>query len=489
MNSLPPSGATAMSHSTPNTQPIYQGEAHNYIFPLVNDFAIGVLLRHKLGPEDKKSLEDYFISLPTGQNELTHPKLTNNLLSCQVFQRRKPTTNDSLQASEATALSQPEKQPKKKKDKSATGKQAKRFSTKPDSPAKLKLEDKLKLVSENPKWDITPSDKPLYSPEFSMSLLNEYAQKLIQQNKFDQKQLTLINNYLSALELLFKGQIPETIPDFRELMSALDISQEFDRSPGIFCYKGPHEHSKFAELVWRLIPGALQVSELFSLEFATHLNQCLQAMAPNAVELGAGRGLLSASLKQAGHKKLTTTDLTAPQNPWPDTDITQKAANRVIKDRKKKHMSHIYLSAQATVYMLCNMIESGQKCFLIQTGNPCDDFLTPFQHKLKSIDLNIPGYSPLSSEFKVRLLAINISTKDFLTMSKRIPEQYKTFAPSPRDLPSQESSDEEWFDAIDQIQERNQVEANSDNEYETAESSNDSNSDSTPPPKSKFTHK
>ncbi|MGI9281636.1 MAG: hypothetical protein ACR2PX_18670 [Endozoicomonas sp.] len=74
---------------------------------------------------------------------------------------------------------------------------------------------------------------------------------------------------------------------------------------------------------------------------------------------------------------------------------------------------------------------SGEKIVILQTGKTFSKELKSFltNMRLRVLELNIPGYVPVMTDDRVRLLMLNMSQEEYDGIVAQIPERYKKLLP------------------------------------------------------------
>lgn len=271
-----------------------------------------------------------------------------------------------------------------------------------------------------------PVDKK-YNASIYLVAMAEYVKVLEQKKEASTDELKLLKDYLIVLKKILDEELPDKIIPLHVVANICGVSNRLE-SPelGGFVLEGRLDKVAFCDSSISWLRECLGLHEIFSKEFAANLSECLSKLFLNRIEIGAGRGMLSASLNAVGKKVLYVSDILPPSRTWKSIKVSKKSAEDVTENYKDNYMKVIYLTSQSDIGMLRNLIKSEKPLFLLQTGFTYPKQLEEFEQTLKIVDLNIPGYSGHFTANSVRLLAANIPEAQFQEIIGKIPEQYRT---------------------------------------------------------------
>ncbi len=266
-----------------------------------------------------------------------------------------------------------------------------------------------------------PTEKKLKSFIYLVSM----AEFVKRNTNLTNSEIKLMRNEILLMHRLLQKQIPENVKPLYEVASDCYVVCETD-SNGIYEWRGRKDKVAFFVSCVKFREDCIGLNEVFSTDFAASLKSCLAPLASNLIEIGAGRGQLTAALREVKAKVLYVSDLLHQNSPWPGVEIKQKSAEKVTEYYKKEFQKVIYLSAQPCIEMITELIESGNKVIILQTGFTYPVQLEEYNSlQLKIIKLNIVGYGGVCTLGEVRLLAINLSSEEFSALETKVPYQYK----------------------------------------------------------------
>ncbi len=267
-------------------------------------------------------------------------------------------------------------------------------------------------------------------PFFYIVLMAEFIKSLEERDKVSPKELDILKEHVTSLTTICNQEVPDKIIPLHEIATVCGIGFEYtDQSKRKYSFTGKKDKVAFFDLSKKLLEEHLGLYDVFSIEFAENLKQCLVSIAgghTTFVEIAAGKGMLSASLEKAGKKPFLTSDEAKVKEPWCGIKVYKHQTVPLIEKYIGKYRRVIYLAAQADVGMIIKLILSGKPIILMQTG-----FAYPVQLKqycdstqLQVINLNIQGYSGACVKDEVRLLAINFSAEDYTWLLGKVPAKY-----------------------------------------------------------------
>ena len=244
---------------------------------------------------------------------------------------------------------------------------------------------------------------------------------------------------LQSLDTLYQERVPETIVSTLELNDALGVTfyptSSADRLPdsvmglpGLVLTALFHPYSLGESMDDKIF-------EPIGKQFGRNLNHLLTFLPPRRIELGAGRGLLSAVLNACvdesgiGRKMFYTSDKSQVIKPWPGIDkVFKLSAEKIIEKYRHSPLKEqiIYLCTSPSQEMIKGIISTCEPVLLL-VASELYGARTVSLGSLENNDyINRQGLAIEPSKIGGgALLGLNITSADFAAITDRIPDRYK----------------------------------------------------------------
>ena len=244
---------------------------------------------------------------------------------------------------------------------------------------------------------------------------------------------------LQSLDTLYQERVPDKIVSTLELNDALGVAfyptASADRLPdsvmglpGLVITALFHPYSLGESMDDKIF-------EPIGKQFGHNLNHLLTFLPPRRIELGAGRGLLSAVLNACvdesgiGGKMFYTSDKCQVNKPWPGIDkVLKLPAERIIEKYRRSPLKEeiIYLCTSPDVEMINAIIATNEPVLLL-VASELYGVRTVSLGLLETNDaMNLQG---LAIEPSIVgggvLLGLNMKSADFAAITDKIPDRYK----------------------------------------------------------------
>ena len=283
----------------------------------------------------------------------------------------------------------------------------------------------------------SPEMKP-HKASFYLLAIIEYIKMIEATGELATENAAVIKDNLLLLKQLHDENIPRKIDPFFEIAQRVNVNittrnivDDSGETVRKFCINAPNDQTHtgvYFACIRDWLVGCLGLYELISQEFAENLTDCLKLLPQNMIEIGAGRGMLSAALAQAGSPVKLTSDIVKPARSWRQIVITAPCkADQLVTKVAERGIHAVYLAAQPCIGAVIDIINTGIPLLVLQTGyiNISKLDIYQKQHKLKLLPLSIPGYAGLTKESCVRLLIINTSDAEADYYKGLIPAKYR----------------------------------------------------------------
>ncbi|WP_067516091.1 hypothetical protein [Endozoicomonas ascidiicola] len=253
--------------------------------------------------------------------------------------------------------------------------------------------------------------------------------------RLDEPSLNTLKDQVHAMKKVCDREIPERIHSRRELM-LLDFKGYSAANKENVSLPDGHCYSRISVVVANYfsihrVTGRIGsdrcIYEMFSKSFGQAVKPLFEKLPKNKIEVGAGVGLLSAVLKDAGIKILLTSDIKKISVPWPSETVRKKSVKQIIdyyKD-KKNNNEIVYLCSSPEPKMIKEILSTKQPILLLvlseEAGN---DTLFTLNTLIKDtpIPKKVIGYDFDGGRFYGALLGVNMQTAAFEKVTKNIPE-------------------------------------------------------------------
>lgn len=244
---------------------------------------------------------------------------------------------------------------------------------------------------------------------------------------------------LQSLDTLYQERVPETIVSTLELNDALGVTfyptASADRLPdsvmglpGLVITSLFHPYSLGESMDDKIF-------EPIGKQFGRNLNHLLTFLPPRRIELGAGRGLLSAVLNACvdesgiGSKMFYTSDKCQVNKPWPGIGkVFKLSAEKIIEKYRHSPLKEqiIYLSTSPSEVMIKSIINTREPVLLLVASELYGIRTVSLGLLANNDDINQQGLAIEPSKIGGGvLLGLNIKSADFAAITDRIPDQYK----------------------------------------------------------------
>ena len=286
--------------------------------------------------------------------------------------------------------------------------------------------------------------KPHEDPDLlganALIALHEAIKLLRASNRLTSGKIDSLCGRLQALDMLYQERVPDRI------VSALEV----DEALGVTYYFATSRAGRLPDSVMGL-PGLVmsalfhpcsvgeniddRIYEPIGKQFGHNLNHLLTFLPPRRIEIGAGRGLLSAVLNACvdesgiGKKVLYASDKNQIDNPWPGIGkVLKLSAEKIIEKYKlnpfKKQV--IYLCASPEREMINGIIATREPVLLLVASEI---------YGIRSVSLGVLAVSDNMNRQDLAivpgrvgggvLLGLNMDRATFRVITARIPVDYK----------------------------------------------------------------
>ena len=244
---------------------------------------------------------------------------------------------------------------------------------------------------------------------------------------------------LQSLDTLYQERVPDKIISTLELNDALGVAfyptASADRLPdsvmglpGLVITALFHPYSLGESMDDKIF-------EPIGKQFAGNLNHLLTFLPPRRIELGAGRGLLSAVLDACveesgiGRKMFYTSDKCQVNKPWPGIDkVFKLSAEKIIEKYRHSPLKEeiIYLCTSPSQAMISGIINTCEPVLLLVVSELYGVRTVSLGLLENNDEINRQGLAIEPSKVGGGvLLGLNIKSVDFAAVTDRIPDRYK----------------------------------------------------------------
>ena len=244
---------------------------------------------------------------------------------------------------------------------------------------------------------------------------------------------------LQSMDLLYQERVPDKIVSTLEVYDVLGVTFQFASSPELM----PMSAMGLPGVVMTAMfnPFVLgetvddKIHEPIGKQFGRNLNHLLTFLPPIRIEIGAGRGLLSAVLNACvdesgiGRKMFFTSDKRQINKPWPGIDrVFKLSAEKIIEKYRHNPLGNqiIYLCSSPDQDMIHGIINT-QEPVLLLVVSELYGVRALTLGVLEACDhLNLQGLAIEPSKVGGGvLLGLNIRSVDFAAITSNIPDKYK----------------------------------------------------------------
>ncbi|WP_419833928.1 hypothetical protein [Endozoicomonas atrinae] len=257
-----------------------------------------------------------------------------------------------------------------------------------------------------------------------------------------------ILQYLEVLDCVAKGNIPEKyrLPgDFSLRASAKGLTPEELLNNEEFL-NGLIEATTENPVAYIMVQAYLTMHDelgicnIFSKEFAQNLYACISPLSSNLIELGCGRAMLTAAIREIKSENpeckkgtLLATDKEEQTRLFKGVSsdnktFWKKTAAQVTENYKKSYMNVIYLTSAMPPDVLKGLINQKNPLFLVHIGPLSPEIRSQFaEQQLRSVGLGIQGLDSILEErdLYIQLLALNMPEGEFRKKEAMIPARFK----------------------------------------------------------------
>ena len=246
---------------------------------------------------------------------------------------------------------------------------------------------------------------------------------------------------LQSLDMLYQEWVPDKIVSTLEVHDALGVvihpyasakrlTDSVMGVPGIVLTSLFHPYI-LGERIEDKISGPI------SKQFGHNLNQLLTFLPPKRIEIGAGRGLLSAVLNTCvdesgiGNKMFFTSDKSLISKPWPGIDkVLKLPAEKIIEKYRRSPLKEkiIYLCTSPDVEMIKAIIATNEPVLLLVVSELCGVCSVSLGVLAMNDDMSQLGLTIEPSKVGGGvLLGLNMESDAFAAIADGIPDRYKLF--------------------------------------------------------------
>ena len=275
----------------------------------------------------------------------------------------------------------------------------------------------------------------------SLIVIYEVVNRLRASARLTSGKIDTLVSRLQSLDMLYQEWVPDKIVSTLEVHDALGVVVH------------PYASAKRATDSVMGVPGIIlaslfhpfilgegiedKISGPISKQFGHNLNQLLTFLPPKRIEIGAGRGLLSAVLNTCvdesgiGNKMFFTSDKSPISKPWPGIDkVLKLPAEKIIEKYRRSPLKEkiIYLCTSPDVEMIKAIIATNEPVLLLVVSELCG---------IKAVSLGVLAMNDDMSQLgliiepsKVGggvLLGLNMESEAFAAIADGIPDRYKLF--------------------------------------------------------------
>lgn len=246
---------------------------------------------------------------------------------------------------------------------------------------------------------------------------------------------------MQSLDMLYQECVPDKIVSTLEVNDALGV---------VIC---PFSSEKRVPDSVMGVPGIMltslfhpyilgesiddKISGPISRQFGHNLNHLLTFLPPKRIEIGAGRGMLSAVLNTCvdesgiGKKMFFTSDKNQINKPWPGIDkVLKLRAERIIEKYRRSPLKEkiVYLCTSPAVEMINAIIATNEPVLLLVASELCGVNAVSLGKVGMNDNMNQLGL--IIEPSKVGggiLLGLNMKSEAFAAIADGIPDRYKLF--------------------------------------------------------------
>lgn len=271
--------------------------------------------------------------------------------------------------------------------------------------------------------------------------MNEVARELIKTKRIKPEEACLFISYVASLHTLYQEKVPDKFVSLCEISQMLGFNnilgaENFHPSSSQLGLAGVFILGLLNPVSLGRKGGDLTVYEPVGKKFASNLNLLLTHLPPRRIEVGSGRGMLSAVLNQCveesqvGKKMLYTSDAENIIKVWPGvTRVLKTSVERIIDKYRSSPVKDqvIYLCTSPTANMLERIKETGEAVLLLVASELYGTKALSMAQHIKAIE-NVNRLDLAIQPSTVgggTLLGFNMEPSTFKSITDKIPEPYK----------------------------------------------------------------
>ncbi len=240
-----------------------------------------------------------------------------------------------------------------------------------------------------------------------------------------------LKTYLLQLHAHYQQQLLQNHLSMVELLKACKVNEI---SGGRL--SGDKYFTIFIIMATEWKTDALGLFEEISLTYADNLKKLLYAFDRPPIEIYAGRGMLTAALRETGVVMSDATDIKPPTQSWAESKVRKASAKQVVTALKG---DPIYLMAQPEVDSLENVIHLKIPMCMLVSGAESYQEISPPRYvgeiaptlkplvesgQLTIMPLGIPGYTRNANFCGVWLMTANMKSEDTQAIRDKVPKEF-----------------------------------------------------------------
>ena len=237
--------------------------------------------------------------------------------------------------------------------------------------------------------------------------------QLKKQDKIINATFSILMRHISMRFEVSRGILPATIVTRQEVCDALNIQTTFDE--GQLKLVPPDLSERFL-LASQLLYN-IDIYQVYNLDSVLPIITILDFIGKEAIEIGAGHGMLSAAIRAAGHMVLQVTDTSPSIYSFFSEPIARLSATDVIQGNQGEV---IFIASSPSLGMINEIASLSQRAIVFYLGKSPRD-----EHSLAAnildTELILSGFNTMYFGMKNGLLFINYSETEKDEVLRRIP--------------------------------------------------------------------
>ncbi|WP_133407340.1 hypothetical protein [Parashewanella tropica] len=229
-----------------------------------------------------------------------------------------------------------------------------------------------------------------------------------------ESEISMLRDEVFSLQTIAKGEIPVSF------MGCYRVSQLLKRScDKIEGSQNAHPNFiKFTNIIIRFLVVILKLHQVYSLEHAEEVVECLKGVSKYRIEVASGRGMATAALGKY-FKIRAASDITKPKVPWPDVRVYK---NGILETMSQYAAGDVlFLLHFPMGHFIDEIVQSKLSVLIYATGRRV--LFEGFENVL--CQLLLFQRHPVYDDDQVAcLIGINMKTEDFKGRVSRIPNKY-----------------------------------------------------------------